>query len=150
MKSIMGTVVALFIIQPSFCNSILWQTLPFSSNPRYFWRLGLSNRKPLPSLFKLFHIESIVPIVQPFKNFSAFYGTRRFITVYTRALHYSKSWARSIQSITSDFISQRSILILSTHIRLVLPNGLFPSRFLTNILNALCQDRDQWRILGAQ
>jgi hypothetical protein len=32
------------------------------------------------------------------KNFPAFYGTRRFITVFTIALHWFLSWARSIQS----------------------------------------------------
>jgi hypothetical protein len=32
-----------------------------------------------------------LPIVQPLKNFPAFYGTRRFITVFTRALHWSLS-----------------------------------------------------------
>jgi hypothetical protein len=36
------------------------------------------------------------PVVQLLKNFPAFYGTRRFITVFTRALHWSLSWARSI------------------------------------------------------
>jgi hypothetical protein len=30
----------------------------------------------------------------------------------------------------------RSILVLPTHLRLVLPNGLFPSGFFTNILYA--------------
>jgi hypothetical protein len=51
-------------------------------------------------------------------NYSrAFYGTRRFITVFTRALHWSLSWARSIQP------------MLSTHIRLGLPSGLFPFSF---------------------
>jgi hypothetical protein len=30
-------------------------------------------------------------IAQPLKKFSAFYGTRRFITVFTRALHRSLS-----------------------------------------------------------
>jgi hypothetical protein len=59
-----------------------------------------------------------LPLVQPLKNFPAFYGTRRFITVFTRALHYSLSWAISIQSM-------RSILILSTHVRRGLPSGLF-------------------------
>jgi hypothetical protein len=29
------------------------------------------------------------PIVQLLKNFAAFYGTRRFITAFTRALHWS-------------------------------------------------------------
>jgi hypothetical protein len=56
-------------------------------------------------------------IGQPLKNFPEFYGTRRFITVFTRALHWSLSWA----------LSNQSILILSTHLRLGLPNGLFPS-----------------------
>jgi hypothetical protein len=44
---------------------------------------------------------------QLLKNFPAFYGTRRFITVYTRALHWSLSWARYIQSIASHPISRR-------------------------------------------
>jgi hypothetical protein len=61
------------------------------------------------------------PIVQPLKNFPAFYGIRRFITVFTRSLHWSLSWASSIQSIPSYPISLRSILILSTQTRLGLP-----------------------------
>jgi hypothetical protein len=32
-----------------------------------------------------------LPIVQLLKNFPAFYGTRRFITVFTRAPHWSLS-----------------------------------------------------------
>jgi hypothetical protein len=32
-----------------------------------------------------------LPIVQPLKNFPTFYGTRRFITALTRALHWSLS-----------------------------------------------------------
>jgi hypothetical protein len=32
------------------------------------------------------------------KKFPAFYGTRRFITAFTKALHLSLSWARLIQS----------------------------------------------------
>jgi hypothetical protein len=40
-----------------------------------------------------------LPLAQLLKNFPTFYGTWRFITVFTRALHWSLSWARSIQSI---------------------------------------------------
>jgi hypothetical protein len=54
------------------------------------------------------------PIVQLLKNFPTFYGTRRFINVFTRALHWSLSWARSIQFIPSHPTWNRS----SKYIRL--------------------------------
>jgi hypothetical protein len=71
---------------------------------------------------------------QPLKNFPASHATRRFNTVITRALQWSLSWALSIQSTPSHPICLRSILILSTHLRLDLPSGLFPSGFPTNHL----------------
>ena len=37
---------------------------------------------------------------QSVKKFPAFYGTRRFITAFTRARHLSLSWASLIQSLT--------------------------------------------------
>ena len=52
------------------------------------------------------------------------FGTRRFITVLTSALQLSLSWADSIQSPQPPPTSWRSILILSSHLRLGLPNGL--------------------------
>jgi hypothetical protein len=75
------------------------------------------------------------PVVQLLKDFPAFYGTRRFITMFIRALHWSLSWARSIQSIPPHRISLRYILIF-TQLHLRLANGLFPSGFPTKILYA--------------
>jgi hypothetical protein len=68
------------------------------------------------------------------KKFPAFYGTRMFITVFTSARHLFLSWATSIQSIPPHPTSWRSILILSSHLRLGLPSGLFPSGFPTTPL----------------
>jgi len=67
--------------------------------------------------------------LQLVKNFPAFYGTRRFITALTSVRHRSLSWARAIQSLYPHPTSWRSILILSTHLRLGLPIGLLPSGF---------------------
>jgi hypothetical protein len=79
--------------------SSLWNALTHSLTQSWSWALL---EKP--------------PVVQLLKNFPTFYGTRRFITVFTRALHWSLSWARS----PSHPNSLKSILILFTHLR-----GLF-------------------------
>jgi hypothetical protein len=53
--------------------------------------------------------------VQPFEKSPACYGSRRFITTFTRALHLSLSCARLIQLVPPTIlICPRSILILST------------------------------------
>jgi len=62
------------------------------------------------------------------------FGTRRFITVLISAHHLSLSWANSTQSSQPPPTSWRCILILSSHMRLGLPNGLFPSGFPTQTL----------------
>jgi hypothetical protein len=54
-------------------------------------------------------------------SYRYFLTTRRFITVFTRALYWSLSSARSFQSIPSHPSSLRSILILSTDLRIGLP-----------------------------
>ena len=68
------------------------------------------------------------------QKFPAFYGTPRFITVLTSVRHLSLSWANSIQSPQPPPTSWRSILILSSYLRLCLPNGLFPFGFPTRTL----------------
>jgi hypothetical protein len=52
------------------------------------------------------------PVAQLLKNFATFYGTRRFITVFTRAQHRSLSWARWNQSVPPHFIYLRSVISL--------------------------------------
>ena len=70
--------------------------------------------------------------LQLVKKFPAFHGTQRFITALTSVRHLSPSWARPIQSIYPHPTSWRSIL--STHQRLGLTSGLFPSGFPTKTL----------------
>ena len=67
--------------------------------------------------------------LQLVKKFPAFHRTRRFITALTSVRHLSLSWASPIQSIHPHPTSWRSILILSTQLRLGLPSGLLPSGF---------------------
>ena len=72
--------------------------------------------------------------LQLVKKFLAFHGTRMFITVHTSVRHLSLSWASLIQSIYPHPTSWKSILILSTHLRLGLHTGLLPSGFPTKTL----------------
>ena len=65
--------------------------------------------------------------LQLVKKFPAFHGTRWFITAHTSVRHASLSWASPIQSIYPHPTSWRSILMLSTSLRLGLPSGLHPS-----------------------
>jgi hypothetical protein len=78
--------------------------------------------------------ESFLTGSQIVKKFPAFYGTRRFITAITSARHLSLSWARSIPSVPPHTTSWRSVLIVSSHLHLGLPRGLFLSGVLTKTL----------------
>ena len=68
------------------------------------------------------------------KKFPTFHGTRRSITALTSIRHLFLLWANPNQSIYPQPTSWRSILILSTHLRLGLPRGLLPSGFPTKTL----------------
>ena len=72
--------------------------------------------------------------LQLVKKFPAFHGTRRFINALTSVRHLYLSWAIPIQSIYPHPNSWRSIVILSTHLCLGFPSGLFPSGFPTKTL----------------
>ena len=72
--------------------------------------------------------------LQLVKKFPAFHGTRMFITALTSVRHLSLSWASPVQSIYLHPTSWRSIPTLSTHLRLGLTSGLFPSVFPTKTL----------------
>ena len=72
--------------------------------------------------------------LQLVKKFPAFHGTRKFITALTSVRQLSLSWASPIQSIYPHPTSWRSNLILSIHLRLGVPSGLFPSGFPTKNL----------------
>jgi hypothetical protein len=58
----------------------------------------------------------------------------KFITSLTSDRHLSVSWASPIQSTHPHPTSWRSILILSSHLRLGLPSALFPSGFTAKTL----------------
>jgi hypothetical protein len=125
------------------CLSVHMLCLPkqHSENPR---NLVLSILKPLGriSFWCLTPWSRVIPnqlmVTQILKKFSAFYGTRRFITVFTTARHCSLFLARWIQSTPSYSIFLRSILILSSYL---LPSG-FPTKilyaFLVSPMPATC------------
>jgi hypothetical protein len=71
---------------------------------------------------------------QPAKNFPAFYGNRRFTTIYTNVRYLFLSWARLTPSVTpSNFMKIH--LMFSSDLRLWHPSG-FSLRFFHK--NPLC------------
>ena len=79
------------------------------------------------------HLERLI-VSQAVEKITAFYGTQTFLTVSEKPGHISLLWARSIKSTPPPrLISWSSILILTRHLRLGLPNFLFPPVFLHKI-----------------
>ena len=104
-----------------------WSVSPFSTGAEYTYLLTPWCTVLLEQLTGL----------QLVKKFPAFHGTRRFITALTSVRHLVLSWASPIQSIYPHPTYWRSILILSTHLRLGLPNGLLPFGFPTKTIYTL-------------
>ena len=73
------------------------------------------------------------------KKFPAFNGTRMFITAFTSARHLSLSCVSLIQSTPPHSTSWRSILILSSCLRLGLPSSLFPPDTCRNSCPKYCR-----------
>jgi hypothetical protein len=74
------------------------------------------------------------PLVwQLLNKFPASHGARRFITVFTRTVHWIQFGARSIQYIPPNHLYFYKIYLNIIYLRLGLNNGLFPSGFPTNM-----------------
>jgi hypothetical protein len=70
-------------------------------------------------------------VSQAAKKFSALYGTWTFVTLFTRICHWILSWARLTQSVFSQLVSFRCILISFSRVHQNLASGLFLSGFPT-------------------
>jgi hypothetical protein len=79
----------------------------------------------------LFDKPTVVPLLY---NFPKLHGTQRFITVFTRACHWSLSWTTWIQSIPPNPISLGYILILFSHQCVGNSYSLFRSDFPTHLV----------------
>jgi hypothetical protein len=73
-------------------------------------------------------------VAQLVKKFPACRGTRRFITVFTRARHLSLPWTTWIQFKLSHPIYLRFILIFSSNLCLLISNDLLTSVFGLNLV----------------
>jgi hypothetical protein len=87
----------------------------------------------LPTLWSRVVFEKLIGL-QLVNKIPAFYGTRRFTFAFTGARKLSLSCASSIQSTPPHPTFWRSTLILSSHLHLGLPSGLFTLGFPTKTL----------------
>jgi hypothetical protein len=72
-------------------------------------------------------------VAQILKKFSAYYVTRKFITVFTKILHFSLGIESKINPVHMRPISIRFLSVLSSQLLLIFPNNLFPSGITTKI-----------------
>ena len=116
----------------AYSCTILTQLQPASSNLLYFFHTTAYLLTPWSRVL----LDKLTGSAAS-QEIPRIYGTRRFITVLTSARHLSLSWANSIQSPKPPPTSWRSILILSSLLRLCLPSGLFPSGFHTTATRSI-------------
>jgi hypothetical protein len=117
------------------CALFRVDVVTFSSTPQPNAYLCTSKAKKWGELtpWRKFLFQKIT-VSQLIKKFPSFYRTLKFLTTFITAHHPFLFWTAWIHLISSHSVSLRYILILSSHFRLVLPSGLFPSRFSTKIV----------------
>ena len=116
------------------CTYVSSFSAHFNNHPKsdQYSSFSMSLHHPYRTTWSRVLLEKLICI----KNSPVFYGKRKFIDVFTRARRLSLSRARSTQSLPLHLTSCRSTLILSFHLRLVLPTGPFPSGFPTKNIHA--------------
>ena len=120
-------------LRSSNCSPSLWSVVVWFQRDSVLWHSLQVSISYLLTPWRRILLEKLTGL-QLVKKFPAFHGTRRFITALTSVRHLPLSWTSPIQSIYPHPTSWRSILILSTHLRLGLPSGLLPSGFPTKTL----------------
>jgi hypothetical protein len=131
------------LTHPTSSSKICWfwhrKCRPVRYSVSLFWPLSKTANLPLSSLCMFapwcrILFEKLI-VIQLIKKYPCFlHGTRSFITVFTKARHWTLSWASWNQLAQSIPISERSRLILSSHLRLGLPSCLLPSGLPTKTL----------------
>jgi hypothetical protein len=123
------------LISPMDFMSVRPSVCPFASYSAY-------STWPIPTKLGMVDLHSVLTCLFLFSftlaHFIAFrhFGTRRFISVFTRARHWPLSWAKCMQSTPYHTISLRSILILFSHLHLGLQVVSSLHVFSTKILYA--------------
>jgi hypothetical protein len=120
----------------------MWKNVETGKPQMTIWRKRIASWKTkvtyLLTPWSRILLEKLTSLCSYSKNSPHFYGTRRFFTILISARHLSLSWANSIQSPQPPPISLRSILILSSHLRLGLPNAsLTKATYALKICNLL-------------